>query len=156
MADYTPDTSSKSTHTHRPPVLTGDLDLDLKARQILTLSEGFLDAFGLIGVETMRDADKQSQHWLDRQNRKIDGALKAMNALAKAVERESEFLIGNVLTIADIAGVCAVEMLDLRGMREGWRKGMPELARYCGRLGERKTFAETRPVMFDLRQGSIV
>ena len=53
-----------------PRLVTGDLDTDLKLRQILTLSEGVLDAFVLIFFEIARAEDKQSSEWMARQNRK--------------------------------------------------------------------------------------
>ncbi|KAK7887302.1 hypothetical protein LTR67_009722 [Exophiala xenobiotica] len=142
-------------YADRPPtLLTGDLDIDLKAKQILTLSEGLMDAFVLVFWENRRDEDKQSKQWADRQNRKVDGAMKAMNELAK--ERgSSDYLLGDVLTIADIAVVCAVGMVEFAGLRPQWKEKLPELASYVANLEARKTFEETRPVMFDLKDGLV-
>jgi glutathione S-transferase len=133
-----------------PKLLTGDMDLGLKARQILTLSQGLLDAFVLRFFEVKRDQDKQSKQWLDRQERKIDGAMKAMNELVKA-KGSSEYLLGGKLTIADIAVVCAVSQIDWGGIREGWQEKLPELAGYWKNLDMRDGWRESRPVMFDLK-----
>ena len=138
-----------------PSLLTGDLDLDLKARQILTLSEGMLDAFVLMFWETQRSQDKQSQQWLDRQNRKIDGAMKAMDELVKKRDSGDDYLLGGTLTIADIAVVCAVGQIDFTGVRAGWQDKYPELARYWKKLEERDNFASTTPVMFELKGGVV-
>ena len=139
-----------------PSLLTGDLDLDLKARQILTLSEGMLDAFVLMFWETQRSEDKQSQQWLDRQNRKIDGAMKAMDELVKKKkDGGDDYLLGGTLTIADIAVVCAVGQIDFTGVRTGWQEKYPELAKYWKKLEERDHFASTTPVMFDLKSGVV-
>lgn len=100
---------SSRKFVHRSPtLLTGGLDLDLKARQILVLSNGLLDAFVLMLYETNRNEQKRSQPWLHRQNPKVDGALKAMHGLAVARGPETDFLFGRVLTLADIAVLCAV------------------------------------------------
>jgi glutathione S-transferase len=101
--------------------------------------------------ELKRDEDKQSQPWVRRQNRKIDGALKTMSELVKSRTGGSDYLLANVLTIADIAVVCAVGHTDFAGIRPGWQDQFPELAAYWKKLDERKSFAETRPVMFDLK-----
>lgn len=52
---------------------------------------------------------------------KIDGALKAMNDLVKCRTGDNDYLLANVLTIADIAGVCAVGQPDFAGIRSGWQ-----------------------------------
>lgn len=44
-----------------PRLMTGDLDLDLRARQILVLSEGVMDAFVLVFFESARPEEKRSQ-----------------------------------------------------------------------------------------------
>lgn len=138
-----------------PSLLPGDLDTDLKARQILTLSEGILDAFVLAAFEGMRDQSKQSELWLARQNRKIDGGLKALSKLAQERPTGQDYLLGNVLTIADIAVVCTVtqvEFIKTRPVAELY----PELKKYCEKLEERQTFKETTPYMFDLKSETVV
>lgn len=106
-----------------PRLLTGDLDLDLQARQILTLSEGLLDAFVLSTFEKARGSEKISENWLARQNRKIDGGLKAFEELVKnRTPENSEYLIGDTFTIADIAVVCATTQIEFTKIREDWRE----------------------------------
>ncbi|KIV85543.1 hypothetical protein PV11_01226 [Exophiala sideris] len=139
-----------------PRLVTGDLDTDLKARQIQTLCEGLMDAFVLLFFEMKRDEDKQSKPWLDRQNRKIDGALKALNELAKSRKEGSDYLLADVMTIADIAVVCAVGQVDFAGIRQGWQDKYPGLTAYWKELDARKNFADTKPVMFDLKHDTVV
>lgn len=118
-----------------PSLLTGDLDTDLKARQILTLSEGILDAFVLAAFEGMRD--------------------QSMSKLAQERPTGQDYLLGNVLTIADIAVVCTVtqiEFIKTRPVAELY----PELKKYCEKLEERQTFKETTPYMFDLKSETVV
>jgi glutathione S-transferase len=119
-----------------------------------------MDAFVLVFWENKRNEDKQSKQWADRQNRKVDGAMKAMNQLAKERKQSqggstSEYLLGDVLTIADIAVVCAVGMVEFAGLRPQWKEKLPDLASYVANLEARKTFEETRPVMFDLKDGLV-
>jgi glutathione S-transferase len=58
-----------------PRLLTGDVDLDLQARQIQVLAEGLMDAFVLRFFEAKREEGKRSAEWMARQDRKIDGAM---------------------------------------------------------------------------------
>lgn len=76
-----------------PKLLTGNVDLDLKARQLQVLSEGMLDAFILEWSETLRPEDKRSPEWLSRQSRKVDGALRALDEIVR--KRKGEYLIGD-------------------------------------------------------------
>lgn len=139
---------------HPPSLITGDLDLDLKARQIVVLSEGVMDAFVLGFFEQSRDEDKRSQAWMDRQDRKVDGGLKAMNELVK--DAKGGYLVGDQLTIADIAVVCAVGHIDFSGVRPDWKKNYPDLKAYWEKLDERENFKKTRPVMFDIDTNVVV
>lgn len=134
-----------------PRLLTGDLDLDLKARQILTLSEGVLDAFVLVFFEIRRPQDKQSGEWLARQNRKIDGGLRAFENLVKARLGGSEYIVGSTYTIADIAVACAVAQIDFDGMRPGWKDEYPELAKWWEKIETRESFQQTRPAMYEMK-----
>ena len=131
-----------------PRLLTGDLDLDLKAKQLVLLSVGLMDAFVQYFFE-MKRGEKMSQPWLDRWNRKIDGAMKAMDELAK--KRKGDYLLGDTLTIADIGVVCGVGQVDFGNVREGWKAKYPDLAEYHDKLDARECFRETKPVMFDLQ-----
>jgi glutathione S-transferase len=136
-----------------PRLVTGDVDQDLEIRQIVVLSEGCLDAIVLNRWEGRRDEDKQSKLWMERQNRKVDGALRAFNDMVvKRKEVGKEYLVGEELTIADIGAVCTVAWIEWAGIREGWKEKYPVLAEWVGKLDERKEFKETRPVMFDLKE----
>lgn len=131
-----------------PSLLTGNVDLDLKAKQLVLLSVGLMDAFVQFFFETKR-GDKMSQPWLDRWNRKIDGCFKALNEMAK--NRKGDYLLGDSLTIGDIGVVCGVGQVDWGNIREGWKSKYPDLAEYYDKLDARPIFAETKPVMFDLQ-----
>lgn len=140
----------------KPTLLTGDVDLDLKARQIQVLSEGVMDAFVLESFEAARPEERRSNEWLQRQQRKIDGGMKAFDELVK--HRKGEYLIGDggTYTIADIAVVCAVSQVDWGNIRPDWKDKYPDLAEWWTKMDEREHFASTRPVMFDLDLNQIV
>ena len=140
----------------QPRLLTGDIDLDLKARQIMVLSEGVLDAFVLVFFETARDESKRSQEWIDRQDRKINGGLRAFDELVK--NRKGEYLIGDgkTFTIADIAVVCTVSQIDFGGVKPDWKEKYPDLEKWWKAIDEKENFASTRPVMFDIKTSSVV
>lgn len=139
-----------------PLLLTGDVNTDLKARQILTLSEGVLDAFVLMAFESRRAEDKQSSAWLARQQRKIDGGLGAFEELCKSRQpKSSEYLLNDTYTIADIAVACAIAHIEFTGVRPGWREKYPELSKWSAKMEERETFKNTYPVMFDMKDSVV-
>ena len=140
----------------QPTLLTGNIDLDLKARQILVLSEGVLDAFVLEFFEVARDESKRSQEWMGRQARKIDGGMVAFDELVKS--RKGEYLIGDgkTYTIADIAVVCAVSQIDFGAIRPDWKAKHPDLEQWWKGMDEREHFVSTRPVMFDIKTNTVV
>ncbi|KAM3420734.1 hypothetical protein BST61_g3983 [Cercospora zeina] len=150
----------------RPPLLlTGDLDSDLKARQIQVLCEGILDAFVIANFEKARGEGKKSELWLQRQERKIDGGMRALSELVKTRKENGgggggggggEYLLGDVLTIADIALVCTVGHIEFAGVRKGWKESYPDLVKFWEGLDKRENFESTRPVMFDLRTEVVV
>lgn len=136
-----------------PKLLPGDLDSDLMAKQIVVLGVGCMDAMVLSRWEGRRDKEHQSQKWIDRQERKIDGAMRAFDEYVVAAKKEGrEFVVGIELTIADIAIICTVGFVDFGEVRPGWREKFPGLAKYFDHLDQQKEFAETRPVMFDLTE----
>ncbi|KAF2653598.1 glutathione S-transferase domain-containing protein [Lophiostoma macrostomum CBS 122681] len=136
-----------------PKLLTGNIDLDLHARQIQVLAEGLMDAFVLGFWEARRGEGMRSGEWMARQDRKIDGAMGAFDGMVR--ERRGvgkKFLVGEELTIADIAAVCAVGQIDFSGVREGWREKYPGLCEWWEEIDGGEGFRDTRPVMFDLKE----
>ncbi len=90
-----------------------------------------------------------------RQLRKVHGAISAIDGFVKARKSGDFFLIGNELTIADIAAGAMLGMMDMVEREFGlikWKEEYPELVEWWGRLEERESFRETRPVMFDLKE----
>ena len=92
---------------------------------------------------------------MSRQLRKVYGAIKALDGFVKASNSASEFLIGDELTIADIAAACMLGMMNMVETQFGlikWKEDYPKLVRWWETLEERESFRETRPIMFDLKE----
>jgi glutathione S-transferase len=72
-------------------------------------------------------------------------------------KRKGECLIGDgdMMTVADIAVVCAVVHIDFAKAREGWREELPGLAKWFDGMDSRTSFASTRPVMFDIKVSTV-
>ncbi|KAF2821504.1 hypothetical protein CC86DRAFT_105382 [Ophiobolus disseminans] len=136
-----------------PKLLTGDVDLDLDIGQIVVLAEGLMDAIVLSRFENRRGEDKISKPWLGRQTRKIEGAMRAFGEIVKArVDAGKKYLVGDLLTNADIAAVCAVTAVDFFKAQDGWDGEYVELAKWVRGLEEGKGFVETRPVAFNITE----
>ena len=92
--------------------------------------------------EIARDADKQSQPWFDRQQRKVDGALRYLSTAIG----EKEFCHGDAFTLADIAAGTLLRYLSVRWPAKPWRETYPNLAIYSDRLELRPSFKNSVPV----------
>ena len=108
------------------------------------LSDGLLDAAILARLEATwpgRKEGERSQAWIDRQLKKIDDSLAAMDrALA-----ERSNCVGIQISLADIAVAVAVGYLDFRFANIDWRGRHPNLAALYERLSQRQSFKDTLP-----------
>ena len=108
------------------------------------LSDGLLDAAILARLEATwpgRKESERSQAWIDRQLKKIDDCLAAMDrALA-----ERSNCVGIQISLADIAVGVAVGYLDFRFANIDWRGRHPNLAALYERLSQRQSFKDTLP-----------
>ena len=108
------------------------------------LSDGLLDAAILARLEATwpgRKEGERSQAWIDRQLKKIDDSLAAMDrALA-----ERSNCVGIQISLADIAVGVAVGYLDFRFPQIDWRGQHPNLGALYERLSQRQSFKDTLP-----------
>ena len=108
------------------------------------LSDGLLDAAILARLEATwpgRKESERSQAWIDRQLKKIDDSLIAMDrALA-----ERSNCVGIQISLADIAVGVAVGYLDFRFPQIDWRGQHPNLGALYERLSQRQSFKDTLP-----------
>jgi glutathione S-transferase len=108
------------------------------------LSDGLLDAAILARLEATwpgRKEGERSQAWIDRQLKKIDDSLAAMDrALA-----ERSNCVGIQISLADIAVGVAVGYLDFRFPQIDWRGQHPNLGALYERLSQRQSFKDSLP-----------
>jgi glutathione S-transferase len=108
------------------------------------LADGLLDAAILARLEATwsgRQESERCQSWIDRQLKKIDDSLAAMDrALA-----ERSNCVGIQISLADIAVGVAVGYLDFRFANIDWRGRHPNLAALYERLSQRQSFKDTLP-----------
>lgn len=126
-----------------PPLLPKNVDDRLFAKQVEVVADGVCDALVLAFFERMREADKQSEPWKARQMRKVEGGLQALNTWVQ--RGNGQFIIGDKLTLADVAAGSTLGYLAVRWPDHDWREKHPALKKYWEHLEERESFAKTRP-----------
>ncbi|KAF2760418.1 glutathione S-transferase domain-containing protein [Pseudovirgaria hyperparasitica] len=123
-----------------PSMLPEDGDQRLEAKEIEVVADGMCDALVLRFFEVQRK--DQSQEWIARQMRKVDGGMKW---LAGRVRPGKEFLVGERFGLADIAVGAVCGYLDVRYEEYPWRARYPDLSKYVDTLQDRESFRITTP-----------
>ena len=118
-----------------------DLDGALFAKQVEVVADGICDALVLLFFEKQRGDGKQSEEWMARQRRKVDGGLKA---LADWIDNKRYF-VNNTFGLADVAAGSVLGYLKVRFSEHPWRETYPHLARYSEGLEERQSFKDSIP-----------
>ncbi len=118
-----------------------DVDGTLFAKQVEVVADGICDALVLLFFEKQREDGKQSEEWMARQRRKVDGGLKA---LAEWIG-DKNFFINDTFGLADIAVGSVLGYLKVRFPEHPWKETYLHLARYSGDLEERQSFKDTMP-----------
>ncbi len=125
-----------------PPLLPADTDDRLAARQVEVIADGICDACVLLFWERHRAPEQQSQEWVARQRRKVDGGLRELSRIAG----DREWVVGDRFGLADIAAGTVVRYLDVRFPEHPWRSQYPNLVALSARLEARPSFAGSVPV----------
>ncbi len=126
----------------QPTMLPDELDDRLFARKVEVVGDGVCDACVLMFWERHRPEAEQSQPWIARQMRKVEGGLKALASWTG----DREFVVGDRFGLADIVTGTVVKYLDVRFPDLPWREWHPGLARYSDRMETRPSFVATTPV----------
>lgn len=112
-----------------------------EVRRWEALADGIVDAGALARAEGLRPAHERSSAWTERQMKKIERGLDALESQLGA----RAYCCGNNLTLADVAVGACLGWLDFRHPQLRWRDDRPNLARLAAKLAERPSFAETVP-----------
>ncbi len=125
-----------------PPLVPADTWQRLEARKVEVIADGVCDACVLMFWERHRAADQQSQEWIARQRRKVDGGLRELARLAEG----RQWMVGDAFGLAEIATGTMVRYLDVRFPEHPWRSLYPSLVALSARVEARPSFAATVPV----------
>ncbi len=109
------------------------------------LADGLLDAAILVRLEatwTGRSAHERSQAWMERQMQKVHASLQAMSRGLG----DKPYCSGVHLSLSDIATGVALSYLDFRFPELDWREPYANLLRLNGKLEQRQSFIDTRPL----------
>lgn len=104
------------------------------------LAQGILDATVARLMETRRPADKQLPEAITKQEAKIAASLK----FAAQELPNSPYLVGNALSLADIAMGVALAYVDFR-YSDAWRQTYPALSAWGQQMASRPSFQSTVP-----------
>jgi len=104
------------------------------------LADGVMDAVVMRLQEVLRPEQLRMDEAIEKQEKKIANALTALNSAV----RERDFLVGDSITMADLAAGVALEYIDLRYAHD-WRNRYPELAFWVASISARPSFRETVP-----------
>lgn len=122
------------------PLIPSSGDARWLAQRWHALAQGIMDATVARLMETRRAADRQDAAVVKKQEGKIVAALR----FAEERVGGGEYLVGDKLTVADIAMAAALGYMDLRYAHD-WQGAHPQLAKWFGAASRRTSFAETAP-----------
>jgi glutathione S-transferase len=125
-----------------PPLVPTDVDGILAVKRHEVIVDGACDALILMIWENSRDEDKRSPPWIERQRRKVDGALRELSRMLG----DQEFCHGGRFGMADVATGTLLGYMTVRWPQIEWRQRHPNLAAFSDRMEQRPSFAATRPV----------
>jgi glutathione S-transferase len=105
--------------------------------QAAAVAQGVLDAVVLLRMEGRRKPEQRSPEWIERQQKKIDRGVPALEGLLQN--------IGPGPTLAHITFACCLWFMDKHGMGGDWRKTAPRLAAWYEEFKKRPSFTATEP-----------
>ncbi|MBK1660165.1 glutathione S-transferase C-terminal domain-containing protein [Paracraurococcus ruber] len=125
-----------------PPLLPAGTWERLAARKVEVIADGVCDACVLLFWERHRAPEHQSQEWIARQRRKVDGGLRALAEIAGT----RDWVVGDRFGLADLCTGTLLRYLDVRFPEHPWRSQYPNLVALSARLEQRPSFAGSVPV----------
>jgi len=115
-------------------------DARWQAQRWHALGQGIMDATVTRLMETRRAGEHQDAGVIKKQEGKIAAALNFAEGQASG----GDWLMGDRLTVGDIAMAAALGYMDLRYAHD-WRGAHPRLANWFATFSRRPSFAETAP-----------
>lgn len=120
-----------------PKLVPADAKGRRKIIQAQAVSQGVLDAVVLLRMEDRRKPEERSKEWIERQQKKVDRGVPALDALLGTLPEGP--------TLAHITFACTVWFMDKHGIGGDWRKAAPRLAAWYDTFKTRPSFARTEP-----------
>ncbi|MBV6418455.1 MAG: putative GST-like protein YibF [Steroidobacteraceae bacterium] len=108
-------------------------------RQLEAIADGVLDAAILVRMESLRPEALRSNEWISWEDGKVHRGLAHLERAAHG----RRFLIGDALTLADIALACCLAWLEFRFAEQDWRSRYPAAGRHAEEMLGRPSFAAT-------------
>lgn len=141
-----------------PPLMPSETDALIAERQLKMLGERLMEVIHSITFELQRP--EPGAAWIDRQSRKMRGALAAIDRQVGARRP----VAGQFLSLGDIAvgtTLLVTEFLITNKFVEpidvfDWQSRHPNLIAYTDALEMRQSFRETRPAMMDVDLKAVV
>jgi len=150
-------------HYPIPSLAPEEPDGVLALRLFQVLSVGIMDAITRVNFEMARPEAHQSREWMDRQERKVVGAVAELGRLigdnAFALGGKfglADLEVGTVLGHFDFMARNIPALSDLLDAKICWREQHPNLADYIDALEQRPSFLASAPHMVQMDFQAVV
>lgn len=125
-----------------PRFIPADAEGRFEVRSREALADGTMDAVAATLYEMrFHDEAKRSQPWLDRQRKKIDGGLAALEQMLG----NRAWCVGDAMSLADLAIACHIGFITLRAPHFFPAEKYPGLARLWQAMEARESLKQTAP-----------
>jgi glutathione S-transferase len=124
-----------------PALVPKDTTGHLLAKRLEVLCDGICDALVLMFFERQRGLEAQSQPWMTRQRRKVDGGVREIANLIT----DRPYAVGQSFSLGDIAAATFVGYMSVRWPEMTWRTDYPALAAHSDRMEARPSFQTSTP-----------
>jgi glutathione S-transferase len=126
----------------QPRFIPADPDARLEVRRWEAVADGMMDAVAASLYENrFHNEASRSQAFLDRQRGKIDAGLAAIDAFLGS----RAWLVGNAMSLADLAIACHLGFVALRVPHFFPQDRFANLARLCKTMEARESMKKTAP-----------
>ena len=126
----------------QPRFIPEELEARTEVRRWEALADGVMEAVAAVMYEhRFHEEGQRSQVWFDRQQKKWQGGLSALESMLG----EREWCVGDRMTLADIAVGCHLGFIALRVPQHFPQDRHPRLARLWRKLEARESFSRTAP-----------